>query len=118
MRPPRYRFPEEVRSATRLTASRMVAEERVAQSPEQLEAWIAENADVSATLQAGGYGTAFAAEDLYPLLQAMLEHRGIPGSAAAETPSHNPRRRWVGIAVVVIVAAALLLLVWAWTAGA
>jgi uncharacterized damage-inducible protein DinB len=42
MREPRYRFPDHVRDTTRTIATRMVREDAVARTPEELEAWIAE----------------------------------------------------------------------------
>src|SRR5690606_1149846 len=78
MRAPRYRFPDEVRAATRAMASRMVQQGTVARTPEQLAVWIAERTPVRESLQRGGYETAFTAEDLFPLLAVFVEQAGGP----------------------------------------
>jgi hypothetical protein len=114
MRPPRYQFPEEVRTATRSTASRMIASGDVAQSPEELAAWIDASPDVEATLREGGYGTEFNAEDLYPLLQAMLAHQGVREPAAA-APERKPQLLWIGGAILLLL---LIVLVVFLTGGA
>ena len=41
MRPPRYHFPDEVRSATREMAARSVRAGTVARTPDELDAWLA-----------------------------------------------------------------------------
>jgi hypothetical protein len=111
MRPPRFRFPEEVRSATRVMASRMVQEGSVAQTPAELEAWIARDADVREPLVHGGYGEAFTAEDLFPLLQASVQKAGGPAPAAAAAPRHAGRRWPVGLLIALVVAVLLLVAV-------
>jgi hypothetical protein len=80
MREPRYRFPDHVRDTTRTIAGRMDREGNVAQTPEELEAWIADEPEVRASLESGGYGTHFTAADLFPLLRG---HAGEAGSGAA-----------------------------------
>lgn len=102
MRAPRYRFPDQVRSTTRTIATRMVQEGTVAETPEQLDAWISQAPDARQALEAGGYGTAFSSDDLFPLLQVFVAQvRGpAPGADAAGDSS---RRRWVvGLTVVVV----------------
>jgi hypothetical protein len=104
MREPRYRFPNEVRSTTRSIASWMLREGEVAESPEELEAWIAQRPEFLKPLEGGGYGKAFTARDLFPLLQAFL------GAAAATPPADDAERgpsweRWVWIALLVILIA-------------
>lgn len=108
MRPPRYRFPDEVRSMTRKMAVRMVREGTVVQTPEELDAWIAQRPEVREPLERGGYGTHFAAHDLFPLLQAMIAR------AEASAPAPTSRtglfdNRWL-IAIVLVVVFVLLLL--------
>jgi len=88
----------------------MIREESVARSPEQLEAWIAERPEVREPLVEGGYGTAFTAEDLYPLLAAFL-------GAAAGPPPEAPRvsrtaSKWFiwGLIALLVVAVLVVLL--------
>jgi len=107
MRPPRYRFPDQVRSTTRSIASRMVRDGSVAQTPEDLEAWIAERAEVRTALETGGYGTQFTAHDLLPLLHVFIGQEGgsVPTAAAAEAPSPpSSRRWWVGALILLVIA--------------
>lgn len=102
MRAPRYRFPNEVRETTRAIASRMVENGDVAQSPEQLEAWISDSPAVGESLREGGYSTAFTAHDLFPLLQVLVAQAGAP-APEVETPAHRPRRGWlIGLGVVLL----------------
>lgn len=109
MRAPRYRFPDEVRTATRGIASRMVADGTCADSPEQLDAWLAAAPEVRETLERGGYGTAFTAQDLFPLLQVFMTPRAeSPGPAVrAVTPS----RRWwlIGLFLLLLVVLVVVL---------
>ena len=115
MRPPRFRFSEEVRSTTRSMAARMVREGTVAGSPAELDAWTAERAEVREPLERGGYGTEFTAEDLFPLLEVFVVQAG--GTARArDAPAGAPRRPWlaaasvgVGILLVLAVVAAVAL---------
>jgi hypothetical protein len=100
MREPRYRFSDEVRSATRAVALRMIHAGEVAASPEALEAWIARTDDLRAELTNGGYGSAFGASDLFPLFQ------GFVARATAATPSRagaGPSKwLWIGLIAVVV----------------
>lgn len=108
MRAPRYRFPDEVRSTTRAAASRMVRDGTVAETPEDLDAWIARAPDVRGPLEKGGYGSAFTAHDLFPLLQVFVAKASgrVP---AADTPRRSPKGRWVvGILLVLVVVLLLL----------
>lgn len=84
MRAPRYKFPDEVRSTTRVIAARMVREGRIADTPEDLATWISREPAIEATLEKGGYHTAFVADDLFPLLEAFLTNaeRTLPASAS------------------------------------
>lgn len=113
-RPPRYRFPNEVRDATREAASRMMAAGMVATTPEELEAWLAQAPELRATLEKGGYGTEFDATELFPLLQAMTGQE--PESTPAITPDRAPASpsfgQWVAIcgALVLVIVVVLIAL--------
>ncbi len=121
MRAPRYRFPDEVRSTTRTMASRMMDDGEVAETPEQLDAWISQRPEVRESLERGGYGTEFTAHDLFPLLQAMIGRAGGPapevvgqagGSAPnTEAPSRSSNSRWLVVLLLVLVVAVVLLAV-------
>ena len=103
MRPPRYRFPNEVRDTTRAAASRMVRDGEIARTPDDLAAWIARTPEAREPLENGGYGSEFTAEDLFPLLQVFVAQAG---GAAAE-PEAPPRRSgppWrMGLVLVLLV---------------
>lgn len=109
MRPPRYRFPDQVRDATWAMAERMVDGGTVVQTPEQLDAWIAGAPDAREPLERGGYGREFTSDDLLPLLHVFVTKLGGTAgpepTAAAAPPSRN---RWLVIAAV---AAVLLVIV-------
>lgn len=107
MRPPRFQFPNEVRSTTRAMASRMVADGTIARTPEELDAWIARAPDVREPLENGGYGREFTADDLYPLLQVFVTQAGGP----APTPDAPPRRSGRPFLVAAALAAVVLLVV-------
>jgi hypothetical protein len=100
MRDPRYRFSDDVRATTRAIALRMIHAGAVAASPEELDAWIARTDDVRERLTNGGYGSAFAADDLFPLFQ------GSVARATAATPSRSgagfAKWLWLGLIVVVV----------------
>ena len=117
MREPRYRFPNHVRDTTRAMAERMDREDTVARTPEELEAWIDGEPEVRASLESGGYGTHFAAADLFPLLEAMLAKRGLgpapPTATGSGTAGRSPVKWWV----VIVGAIVLLLLVLLLTAA-
>jgi hypothetical protein len=107
MRAPRYRFPDEVRSITRTMASQMVRDGAIPETPEQLDAWLAQAPDARQSLERGGYGTAFTARDLFPLLRVFLTQAGAPAPAAAEARPQPSTPRWVvallvGLAVVLL----------------
>jgi hypothetical protein len=106
MRPPRYRFPDEVRSTTRSMAARMVREGTAADTPGALDAWIAERPEVREPLERGGYGSRFTAEDLHPLLVVFLAQAGVP-PAAADAPAGSARR-WLVWGAAAVAAVALL----------
>lgn len=102
MRAPRYRFPDEVRSTTRTIASRMVREGTVAQTPEQLDAWITGAPGTRESLEKAGYGTAFTSDDLFPLLQVFIVQAGGP-APPADAPPSSFRGPWlVGLAVALV----------------
>lgn len=112
MRPPRYHFPDEVRSATREMAARTVRAGTVARTPEELEAWIAQAPDLREPLEDGGYTTEFTAGDLLPLYEVMVEKAGGPPRVEAAAP---PSTRWgvgklaaIALAIAVIVVALVL----------
>lgn len=93
MRAPRHRFSDRVRSATRDIASRMVDEHAIAETPEQLDSWIAANPDIRKSLVAGGYNQVFTAHDLFPLLQVFIVQAGGPAPAGEAAPPPS-RRGW------------------------
>jgi hypothetical protein len=99
MRDPRYRFSDVVRTTTRAIALRMIHAGTVAASPEELDAWIARTDDLRERLTNGGYGSAFAADDLFPLFQSFV------AKATAVTPSRPGAgpARWLWIAVILAV---------------
>jgi hypothetical protein len=101
MRDPRYRFSDDVRAATRALALRMLHAKTVASSSEELHAWIVRTEDLREKLTKGGYGSAFTADDLFPLFQ------GFVAKASTPTPSRSKsapaRSAWVAIIVIVVV---------------
>ncbi len=103
MRAPRYRFPDEVRDATRTMATQMVRDDRMARGPADLDAWLAASPEMHATMQRGGYGTAFSAEDLFPLLQVMMTNAGGQAPVASAPERSSPRGMIVGMALLLLV---------------
>lgn len=103
MRDPRYRFSDDVRATTRGIALRMIRSGTVAASPEALGEWIAETDDVRERLTKGGYGSAFSADDLFPLVQ------GFVAKTAPQTPSRSAAgaARWLWIAGIAALAIAM-----------
>ena len=110
MRAPRYHFPEEVRSTTRVVASRMVREGTIARTPEELDAWIEGSPEVKASLARGGYGSHFASHDLLPLLDVFVVQAGGPPPAVATEPGAPKRSRGVALLALLAVAAVLVAL--------
>lgn len=110
MRPPRYHFPDEVRSATREMAARTVSDGTVAGTPHELDAWILQAPDVREPLEHGGYAVEFTAIDLFPLYEVMVKKAGgaVPRATAAA-----PVRNWwsLGLIAAVMVASAIAALV-------
>lgn len=103
MRPPRFRFPNEVRETTRTIASRMVADGSIAATPEELEGWIAGAPDVRESLERGGYGQEFTAEDLFPLLEVFMVQAGGPARVPDTPPRSSMPALRVGIVLALVV---------------
>lgn len=113
MRGPRYRFPNEVRSTARAIASRMVQDDRIVETPEQLEEWISREGDVRKPLEAGGYGTEFTAHDLFPLLQVFITQ--AEGPAPVVGPAARKSPRWLlgmGVALCLVLAVTAIAILW------
>lgn len=104
IRDPRYRFSDDVRAATRGIALRMIRSGTVAASPEELGEWIARTDDVRERLTKGGYGSAFSADELFPLVQ------GFVAKETAQTPSRSGAgaARWLWIAGIIAVVAIIV----------
>lgn len=107
MRDPRYRFSDDVRATTRAIALRMIHAGAVATSPEELDAWIARTEDVRERLTKGGYGSAFAAGDLFPLFQSFVDR----ATAARPAPSAAGPARWLWIGVIVAIALVTIVII-------
>ena len=110
MRPPRHRFSDGVRSATREAAARMVADGTVPATAEELDAWIGAAPAIRDAMVRGGYGAAFGAADLLPLLHVFVEQAGgsvpfvlAPGEVEPAPPARS-RLLLAVVAVVVFVA--------------
>lgn len=111
MRPPRHRFSEEVREATRGMASRMVREGSVPETPEQLDAWIAASPDAREPLERGGYGRDFTADDLLPLLHVFAAQAGAAAPSVAQLRTTSWNRWALGVALLAIVVVLIALAV-------
>ena len=98
MRDARYQFSEDVRTITRAIAVRMIHAGDVASSPEALDAWIARTDELRERLRDGGYGSAFSADDLFPLFQAAVARKSTP----SPPPDRPAMRRRIGLIVLVI----------------
>jgi hypothetical protein len=109
MRPPRYHFPDEVRSTTREMAARMVHDGTVARTPQQLDAWIAQAPEFREPLERGGYGTHFTSGDLFPLLEVFVAKAGASAPAAA-APARRSWNPWV-VGLVLLLAVAVLVVI-------
>jgi hypothetical protein len=109
MRDPRYRFSDDVRATTRAIALRMIHAGTVAVSAQELESWIGQTADIRERLTKGGYGSAFTAEDLFPLFQGSVAR----AKAAAATPPPPGARpaKWLWIGAIVVVAIVIVVIV-------
>lgn len=102
MREPRYRFSDDVRAATRAIALRMIHAGTVAASPEALGAWIARTDDLREKLTNDGYGSAFAAEDLFPLFQGYVA-RARAAAAPARAEAGHRKWLWIGLIAAAVV---------------
>ena len=112
MREARYRFPDEVRAATRAMASRMVDHGAIPRTPDQLEAWVRDEASVRQVLERGGYGDRFSAQDLFPLLEVFIEQAGgtlHPAAPPPRTPNLLLRIALAVCILLIIIAVAVLL---------
>lgn len=112
MRDPRYRFTDAVRASTRAIALRMIHAGEVAESAAQLDEWILRTDDLRETLVKAGYGSAFSADDLFPLLQSFVAKASRP--VVSRTAGRSPRTLWIGLiitAVVVVIAFAIAIAV-------
>lgn len=105
MRPPRYRFPDQVRSTARSIAARMADEGSVAGTAEELDAWIAARPEARDALVDGGYGRDFDSADLLPLVSVLAAGASVQPAPAAH--AGTPRRWWVGVLIAAVVAAVL-----------
>lgn len=103
MRPPRYRFPNHVRETTRTIAARMVGDGGIATTAQDLDAWIARTPDVRQSLESGGYGAEFTADDLFPLLEVFVVQAGGPAPAPAAPPRSSRRALYVALGAVLLV---------------
>ena len=108
MRAPRYRFPDDVRSTTRNIASRMVRDRQIAQTPDELDSWISRAPNINESLGRAGYGTAFTADDLFPLLQVFVAQAGGPVRTTTESSARRPVRAWLVGFVLLLVLVLLL----------
>lgn len=79
----------------------------VAASAEELEAWIAGTNDVRERLTNEGYGSAFTAEDLFPLFQGFVAR----ATAAAPSGGNAGRAKWLWIGVTVVIAIVVVVIV-------
>lgn len=97
MRPPRYRFSNDTRSMTREMASRMVRDGNVAQTPEELDAWIADTPDAREIFERDGYNRDFTAHDVFPLLQVFVAQAGgqVAPTGPADEPPARSSRTWL-----------------------
>jgi hypothetical protein len=109
----RYRFSDDVRATTRAIALRMIHAGAVAASPEELEAWIARTDDVRERLTKGGYGSRFAAGDLFPLFQGFVAKATAAKATASAAAAPRGARpgRWVWIGAIVVVAIVVIIVV-------
>jgi hypothetical protein len=72
-------------------ASMMKRDDSIAYTPEELDAWISGRPEIQDALQKGGYGRAFHAGDLLPLLHVFIgpEHLKAPHEESPTRPSRN-----------------------------
>jgi hypothetical protein len=97
---------------TREIAARMVRNGPVAQSPEELDSWIANTPDVRETLERDGYKTHFGADDLFPLLQVfVVQAGGQVGPQEEEAPRSRSSWWLAGFLLLVFVVLVYALIV-------
>ena len=107
MREPRYKFPDEVRSATRSLAASLVQTGDVPQTSEELQHRIAQMPEVEHALERGGYGPRFTASDLFPLFEVFVTKAGgHVGRTVEQTrrPKRTIHPALLGAALAVLVA--------------
>ena len=80
---------------TREMASRMVRDGAVAETPEQLDAWIARTPDAREVLERDGYTRDFTAHDVFPLLQVFVAQAGGRINPVAETRPRSYATWWL-----------------------
>lgn len=75
----------------------MVRDGTVAQTPEELDTWIANTPEARETLETDGYGTDFTADDLFPLFQALVAKAGgqVAPVRSADEPAPRSSRTWL-----------------------
>jgi len=88
----------------------MKREDSIAHTPEELDAWISSRPEMQDALQKGGYGRAFHAGDLLPLLHVFVgpERLKVPSEQGPDRP---PRHLLYGGALFVILLFLILLFV-------
>jgi hypothetical protein len=75
----------------------MVRDGTVAQTPEELDTWIANTPDAREIFERDGYNRDFTAHDVFPLLQVFVAKAGgqvAPAGPADEAP-HRSSRTWL-----------------------
>jgi hypothetical protein len=87
----------------------MVGDGTIAETPEQLGAWIEGRPEVKESLEMDGYGTEFTADDLFPLLQVFIVQAGGP-APQVDAPPRAALSRGVLLAVAAGVVIVLLVL--------
>jgi hypothetical protein len=87
----------------------MAQEGTVAQTPDELDAWISRHPNVQRSLQSGGYRAVFTAEDLLPLLQAMAVASDETKPRHSAKPAMSAPARVTILALVVAIAVGVLL---------
>lgn len=82
----------------------MVRDGTVAETPEQLDAWIARTPDAREVLERDGYPRDFTAHDLFPLLQVFVGKAGGRIDPVQETRPRSFGKWWlVGFLVLLFV---------------
>lgn len=107
MRDPRYRFSDDVRSVTRAIALRMIHAGAVAETADALRIWIEQTEDLRERLVRGGYGSAFDADDLFPLFESYVSK--AKASARKVPPKRFPPALWIALALAAAATAAIVI---------